>query len=60
MKDRELIEELEALEEVIGWLEEKGRSDLREAIENVPVDKEEIFDWMSADIFKKADGSVKH
>ena len=60
MKDRELIEELEALEEIIGWLEEKGRSDLREAIENEPVDKEEISDWMSADIFKKADSSVKH
>ena len=60
MKDRELIEELEALEEIIGWLEEKDRSDLREAIENVSVDKEEVSDWMNADILKKADSSVKH
>jgi len=60
MKDRELIEELETLEEVIGWLEEKGRSDLREAIENVPVDKEEISDWMSEASTIKTDKISKH
>jgi hypothetical protein len=48
MKDRELIEELEALEEVIGWLEEREHSDLKMAIENVPVDKDEVVDWISS------------
>ncbi len=60
MKDRDLIEELEALEEIIGWLEEKDRSDLKTAIENVPVDEGEISDWMSADSVKKTGKIVKH
>ena len=47
MKDRELFEELEALEEIIGWLEEKEHSDLKMAIENVTVDKDEVIDWIS-------------
>jgi len=56
MKDIELIKELEALEEIIGWLEEKERSDLKDAIENMKVDKDEIDDWMSF----SGDKIVKH
>ena len=48
MKDRELIEELENLEEIIGWLEEREHSDLKMAIENVHVDRDEVIDWISA------------
>ena len=48
MKDRELIEELEALEEIIGWLEKREHSDLKMAIENVHVDRDEVIDWISA------------
>jgi len=47
MKDRELIEELENLEEIIGWLEEREHSDLKMAIKNVPVDRDEVIDWIS-------------
>ncbi len=47
MKDRELIEELENLEEIIGWLEERENSDLKMAIKNVHVDKDEVIDWIS-------------
>jgi hypothetical protein len=47
MKDRELIEELEALEEIIGWLEEREHSDLKMAIENVHVNKDEVVDWLN-------------
>lgn len=46
MKDKALIDELEALEEIIDWLEEKERSDLKEAIENEPVDSDEIDEWL--------------
>ena len=48
MKDRELIEELETLEEIIGWLEERDHSDLKMAIENVPVDRDEVIGWISS------------
>jgi len=47
MKDRELIEELENLEEIIGWLEEREHSDLKMAIKNVSVDRDEVIDWIS-------------
>ena len=47
MKDRELIEELESLEEIIGWLEEREHSDLKMAIENVHVDSDEVLDWIT-------------
>jgi len=46
MKDRELFEELEALEEIIGWLEEKEHSDLETAIDSVSVDKDEVIGWL--------------
>jgi len=46
MKDKALIDELEALEEIIDWLEEKERSDLKEAIENEPVDRDEVEEWL--------------
>ncbi len=52
MKDRELIEELENLEEIIGWLEEREHSDLKMAIENVKVERDEVIDWISASIEK--------
>ena len=48
MKDRELIEELENLEEIIGWLEEREHFDLKMAIENVHVDRDEVINWISA------------
>jgi hypothetical protein len=48
MKDRELIEELENLEEIIEWLEEREHSDLKMAIENVSVDRDEVIAWIGA------------
>jgi len=56
MKDRELIEELEALEEIICWLEEREHSDLKMAIENVPVDSAEVVDWIST----SSEKAMKH
>ena len=53
MKDKELIEQLEALSDIVEWLEEKDRTDLDEAAETVRVDEEEVEEWIKSLKLKK-------
>ena len=52
-KDKELIEQMEALEEVIDWLEEKSKFDMDDAAENTPVDEDEVDEWLRSPKLKK-------
>jgi Asp-tRNA(Asn)/Glu-tRNA(Gln) amidotransferase C subunit len=52
-KDKELIEQMEALEEVIDWLEEKSKLDMDDAAENTPVDENEVDEWLRSPKLKK-------
>ena len=53
MKDKELIEQMEALEEIINWLEEKDKADIDKATETMHVDEEEIDEWLKSPRLKK-------
>ncbi len=53
MKDRDLIEQLEALEEVILWLEQKDRSDLPQASATTSVDEDEVEEWLRSPELEK-------
>ncbi len=53
MKDKELIEQIEALSEIVDWLEEKDRTDLKEAAETIRVDEEEVDGWLKSISLKK-------
>ena len=53
MKDKELIEQMEALEEIINWLEEKDKVDIDKASETMHVDEEEIDEWLKSPKLKK-------
>lgn len=53
MKDKELIEQMEALEEIINWLEEKDKVDIEKASETMHVDEEEIDEWLKSPKLKK-------
>ena len=53
MKDSELIKQMEALEEVIDWLEKKGDTDLKNAEENAPVDEDELDNWLQSPDLEK-------
>ena len=52
-KDKELIEQLEALSEVVEWLEKRDTTDMEEANETVHVDKKEIHKWLQSPKLKK-------
>ena len=45
-RDRDLIEQMEALDEVIQWLESKDHCDLEEAEKICKVEKDEISTWL--------------
>jgi len=47
-KDRELLDELEALGEIIEWLENSGRIDNGKASESITVDEHELEQWLKA------------
>lgn len=53
MKDRELIEQLEALEDVIDWLEKKDKTDLDKASEAMHVDEDEVDEWLRSPKLEK-------
>ncbi|MBM4312082.1 MAG: hypothetical protein FJ119_14205 [Deltaproteobacteria bacterium] len=46
MKDRELIERMEALEELINWLEDKDDVNMRTAAEQTEVEEAEVEQWL--------------
>jgi hypothetical protein len=52
-KDKELIEQMEALEEVIDWLEERSKFDMDDAAESTPVDENEVDEWLRSPKLKK-------
>jgi len=52
-KDKELIEQMEALEEVVEWLEQKENSDINEAVETTRVDEDELDAWLKSPKLKK-------
>ena len=53
MKDKELIEQMEALEDIIEWLEEKDSSDLDQAEDLELVDEDELEQWLKSPKLKK-------
>ncbi len=53
MKDKELIEQMEALEEVVEWLEKKDKMDMDEASERSHVNEDEIDEWLKSPKLKK-------
>jgi hypothetical protein len=53
MKDKELIEQMEALEDIIDWLEKKDESDLHEAEDLELVDEAELEQWLKSPKLKK-------
>jgi hypothetical protein len=53
MKDRELIEQMEALSDIVDWLEQKNSTDMENASESVSVDEDEIDEWLKSPPLKK-------
>ena len=53
MKDRDLIERMEALEEVIGWLEKKDGIDIDDVEATMHVDEDEVEEWLKSPELKK-------
>jgi hypothetical protein len=53
MKDRELIEQMEALEEVIEWLEKKDKTDISKASMSTPVEEDEVDEWLRSPKLEK-------
>jgi hypothetical protein len=58
-KDRELLDELEALGEIIEWLENSERSDTGKAPESIPVDEHELEQWLKAPSLSQARSWLK-
>ena len=52
-KDQELIEQLEAIEEIISWLEQKETSDLPRAAATTSVDEDEVEEWLRSPELEK-------
>lgn len=46
MKDRDLIERMEALEELVHWLEDKEDLDMLKAAEQTEVEEAEVEEWL--------------
>jgi hypothetical protein len=46
MKDRDLIERMEALEELVQWLEDKDDIDMLTAAEQTEVEEAEVEEWL--------------
>ena len=53
MKDRNLIEQMEALEEIVEWLESKDDVDIDAAADTVDVDEGELSEWLKSPKLKK-------
>ena len=46
MKDRDLIERMEALGELVNWLEDKEDLDMLTAAEQTEVEESEVEEWL--------------
>ena len=58
-KDKELLEELEALGEIIEWLENRDICDLNQPSENVAVDERELEQWLKSPSLARARSWLK-
>lgn len=53
MKDRELIEKMEALEDLINWLEDKDDLEMLAAAEQTEVEEAEVDQWLKSPKLEK-------
>jgi len=53
MKDRDLIERMEALEELINWLEDRDDHDMVIAAEQTEVEEAEVEQWLKSPKLEK-------
>jgi len=53
MKDRDLIERMEALEELINWLEDRDDLDMPIATEQTEVEEAEVEQWLKSPKLEK-------
>ncbi len=53
MKDRDLIERMEALGELVHWLEDKEDVDMLTAAEQTEVEEGEVEEWLKDPKLKK-------
>jgi hypothetical protein len=53
MKDRDLIERMEALGELVHWLEDKEDIDMLTAAEQTEVEESEVEEWLKEPKLKK-------
>jgi len=60
MKDRELIERMEALEELINWLEDKNDIDMLAAAEQTEVEETEVDEWLQSPKLEKVREWLEH
>jgi hypothetical protein len=60
MKDRELIERMEALEELVSWLEDKDDADMLTAAEQTEVEESEVDAWLQNPKLKKVRDWLEH
>jgi hypothetical protein len=60
MKDRELIERMEALEELVSWLEDKDDADMLTAAEQTEVEEAEVDAWLQNPKLKKVRDWLEH
>jgi len=60
MKDRDLIERMEALEELINWLEDKNDVDMLSAAEHTEVEEAEVEEWLKSPQLEKVREWLEH
>ncbi len=53
MRDRDLIQQMEALEEIVDWLESKDNVDIDDASDVIKVDERELYEWLKSPKLKK-------
>lgn len=59
MKDKELIAQMEALEDVLEWLEEKEKVDIKKAATSVCVEECELEEWLRSPKLEKVRAWLK-
>ncbi len=60
MKDRDLIARMEALEDLINWLEDKEDVDMLTAAEQTEVDEAEVEQWLNSPQLEKVREWLEH
>jgi hypothetical protein len=60
MKDHDLIERMEALDELINWLEDKNDVDMLAAAEQTEVEESEVEEWLNNPKLEKVRDWLEH